>query len=192
VIGRAAMTTAFAAVTRLTQRLGDFLKDRRGVTAIEFALTLPAMLTLYLGSQDVTQGISIQQKVSLTAHAIADLSSQNTSITGAQMTNILNAGTAIIAPFPAGNLTETVSEIAIDSNGNATVVWSSTLNGTALTAGAPVTVPAALAVPNSYLILGQASYNYNPAYSYVLTNTMTLSDQYFLCPRQSASISYSG
>jgi Flp pilus assembly protein TadG len=192
VIGRAAMTTAFAAVTRMTRRLGDFLKDRRGVSAIEFALTLPAMLTLYLGSQDVTQGISIQQKVSLTAHAIADLSSQNTSITGAQMTNILNAGTAIIAPFPAGNLAETVSEIAIDSNGNATVVWSSTLNGTALTAGAPVTVPAALAVPNSYLILGQASYNYNPAYSYVLTNTMTLSDQYFLCPRQSPSISYSG
>lgn len=191
-IGLAAMTTAFAAIARATHRLRGFLNDRRGVSAVEFALTLPAMLTLYLGSQDVTQGISIQQKVSLTAHAIADLTSQSTSISGSQMTNILNAGTAIIAPFSSANLAETVSEIAIDSSGNATVVWSSTLNGTALTVGAPVTVPAALAVPNTYLILGQASYSYNPTYSYVLTNTMTLSDQYFLCPRQSTSISYSG
>jgi Flp pilus assembly protein TadG len=191
-IGLAAMSPAFAAFARATRRLRPFLKDRRGVSAIEFALTLPVMVTLYLGSQDVTQGISIQQKVSLTAHAIADLTSQSTSLTGSQMTNILDAGTAIIVPYSSGNLAETVSEIAIDSNGNATVVWSSTLNGTALMVGAPVTVPAALAVPNSYLILGQASYSFNPPYSSVLTNTMTLSDQYFLCPRQSTSVSYSG
>jgi hypothetical protein len=55
-----------------------------------------------------------------------------------------------------------------------------------------VTVPSALAVPNTYLILGQASYNYNPTYGYVLTNTLTLSDRYFMRPRQSSSISYNG
>lgn len=185
-----ACASVFAASLR--SRLADFVADRRGVSALEFAITLPLMLALYLGTAEVTQGISVKRKVTLTARAVADLSSQYTAITNADLTNIFNAGSAIIAPYTASNLAETVSEIAIDSNGNATVVWSSTSNGTALTVGQTVTLPSGLAVANSYLILGQASYSYNPTYGYVLTNTLTLSDQFYMRPRQSNSISLTG
>jgi Flp pilus assembly protein TadG len=128
----------------------------------------------------------------LVAHAVADLSSQYTAIDNADMSNILNASSAIIAPYAAANLQATVSEISINSQGQATVVWSNTLNGTALAVGQAVTVPSGLAVPNTYLILGQAQYSYNPTYGYVLTNTLTLSDQIFLLPRQSISVAYTG
>ncbi len=185
-----ARVTAVAASLRC--RLANFVADRRGVSALEFAITLPLMLALYLGTAEVTQGISVKRKVTLTARAVADLSSQYTAITNADLTNIFNAGSAIIAPYTVGNLAETVSEIAIDSNGNATVVWSSTSNGTALTVGQTVTLPSGLALPNTYLILGQASYSYNPTYGYVLTNTLTLSDQFYMRPRQSNSISLTG
>lgn len=185
-----ACASVFAASLR--SRLADFVADRRGVSALEFAITLPLMLALYLGTAEVTQGISVKRKVTLTARAVADLSSQYTAITNADLTNIFNAGSAIIAPYTASNLAETVSEIAIDSNGNATVVWSSTSNGTALTVGQTVTLPSGLVVANSYLILGQASYSYNPTYGYVLTNTLTLSDQFYMRPRQSNSISLTG
>jgi len=178
--------TAFA--VSLPSRLARFLKDRGAVAAVEFAITLPVMLGLYLGSVEATQGISVKRKVTLTARAVADLSSQFTSISDADMTNVLNAASAIVAPYTAANLQATVSEVAIDSQGNATVVWSDSFQGTPLTVGQPVTVPSALAVPNTYLILGQASYSYNPAYAYVLTSTLTLSDQFFMRPRQSASI----
>jgi hypothetical protein len=67
-------------------------------------------------------------------------------------------------------------------------VWSDTLNGSALTAGEAVTVPSSLAVPNSYLVLSQVQYTYNPTYGYVLTGTITLHDQIFMRPRQSSSI----
>jgi Flp pilus assembly protein TadG len=180
------------AVAALRWRLEGFIADCRGVSALEFAITLPLMLALYLGTSEVTQGISVKRKVTLTARAVTDLSSQYTAITDADLTNIFNAGAAIIAPYTATNLAETVSEIAIDSNGNATVVWSSTSNGTALTVGSSVTVPSGLAVPNSYLIYGQASYSYNPTYGYVLTKTLTLSDQFYMRPRQSSSISLTG
>ena len=92
------------------------------------------------------------------------------------------------APYAPANLQATVSEVAIDSQGNATVVWSDSLQGTPLAVGQSVTVPSALAVPNTYLILGQASYSYNPPYAYVITSTLTLTDQFFMRPRQSASI----
>ena len=106
----------------------------------------------------------------------------------ADMSNILAAGPAILAPYPTASLQEVVSEISINAQGQPTVVWSDTLNGTALAVGTEVTVPASLAVPNSYLVLSQVYYGYNPTYGYVLTGTMTLEDQIFVRPRQSSSI----
>ena len=58
----------------------------------------------------------------------------------------------------------------------------------ARTVGSAVTVPANLAVPNSYLLLGETSYSYRPSYGYVVTGTMTLSDQIYMHPRQSNSV----
>ena len=177
-----------ARATLLAGRLARFLNDRRAVTAVEFAILLPLLLTIYIGSAEVAQGIAIKHKVTLTAHAVADLSTQFTAINNADMANIFKAASAIIAPYATSGLQATVSEIAVDGQGNATVAWSDSLNGTALPVGQAVTVPAALAVPNTYLILGQAQYSYNPTYGYVLTSTLTLSDQIFLLPRQSGSI----
>ena len=85
-----------------------------------------------------------------------------------------------------------VSEIAINSRATRPSFGATRSNGTALTVGQTVDVPSALAVANSYLILGQASYSYNPTYGYVLTGTLTLSDQFFMRPRQSNSISLTG
>jgi Flp pilus assembly protein TadG len=176
------------ALATIVRRCARFAGDRRGISAVEFAMLLPVMMTLYLGSVEASQGIAADRKVELTAHTLADLASQYTDITDAGMTNLLNAGTAIMAPYPAANLKEVVSELAIDAQGVATVVWSDTLNGTALAVGQTVTVPSSLAVPNTYLVLAQVQYGYNPTYGYVMTGTLTLSDQSMMRPRESASI----
>jgi len=162
--------------------------DCRGVTAVEFALMLPLMLTLFLGSVETSQGVATQRKVSLTAHALADVATQYTDITNADMTNILNAGAAIIAPYSAQQLTEVISELSINAQGQASVVWSDTLGGTARTAGQLVNIPTALAVPNTYLIMAETQFSYTPSYGYVLTGTITLTDQSYMMPRQSTSI----
>ncbi|HUD85663.1 MAG TPA: TadE/TadG family type IV pilus assembly protein [Xanthobacteraceae bacterium] len=183
-------TIAFA--RRFAARLDRFAAERRGLAAVEFAMLLPMMMTLFLGSVEVTTGVAIQRKVTLTAHALADLPSQFTSIASADMSNILSASSDIIAPYAAANLKSVVSELSINGAGQATVVWSATLNGTARTVGSTVNIPASLAVANTYLILGEATYSYNPTYGYVITGTMTLSDQIYMRPRQSNSVTYSG
>lgn len=190
----AAMSAAMSATSAVVnaasamRRRRGFVADRRGVSAVEFAMLLPLMMTLFLGSVEATQGIATNRKVTLTAHALGDLASQYTDINNADMSNILAAGSAIIAPYAAANLREVVSELSINSQGQASVVWSDTLNGTALTAGQIVSVPASLAVPNSYLILAQVSYGYNPTYAFVMTGTVTLQDTSYVLPRQSTSI----
>jgi Flp pilus assembly protein TadG len=178
----------FAYARRLCCSLTHFARERRGLAAVEFAMLLPVMMTLYLGTVEASQGIAADRKVELTAHSLADLASQYTDITNADMSNILNAGTAIIAPYSTANLQEVLSEVSINAQGVGTVVWSDTLGGTALTVGQTVTVPSSLAVPNSYLVLAQVQYAYNPTYGYVMTGTITLKDQSFMRPRESTSI----
>jgi Flp pilus assembly protein TadG len=188
-MGLAMRVSAFA--LRLSRQIARFSGDRSGMSAVEFAMLLPLMVTLYLGSVEISQGISVNRKVTLTARALADLTSQPTKITNADMTNILNAAAAVMNPFPNGPLKATVTQISIDATGKATVVWSDTLNGTARTAGQVISLPAALAVPNTSLIFGEVQYNYKPTIGYVVTGTLTLKDQMYMRPRQSNSITRS-
>ena len=182
------MSSITSIIKAASCRLANFAGECRGVSAVEFALLLPIMMTLYLGCVEASQGIAAHRKVTITSRTLADLSSQYTDITNAEMTNILTAGSAIIAPYAAANLVEVVSEISVNAQGLASVVWSDTLNGTALTAGQTVIIPSSLAVPNTYLLLAQVQYSYNPTYAYVMTGTLNLQDQIYMHPRQSTSI----
>jgi Flp pilus assembly protein TadG len=167
----------------LMPRPAALVRDTSGVSAVEFALLLPVMLTLYLGAVELSQGIAADRKVTLTSRTIADLVSQVTTINNAGMTNSLNAAAAVMAPFPVSNLKVTVSSISIDANGKATIAWSDSLNGSARAVGSTVTLPAALNVPSTSLIWSEVQYSYKPVVGYVITNTLTLKDQIYMRPR---------
>src|SRR3954454_22839425 len=115
---------------RLPHAVAGFARDQRGVSAVEFAMLLPLMITLYLGSVEISQGVAIDRKVTLTTRTVADLASQVSSINNADMTNMLTATAAVIAPFDQSKLKVVVSAVAIDASGTAKVAWSDTLNGT--------------------------------------------------------------
>jgi Flp pilus assembly protein TadG len=140
---------------------------------------------------EISQGIAINRKVTLTARSLADLASQPTKITNTDMTNILNAAAAVVAPYPSTTLKATVTQLNIDSTGQATVAWSDTLNGTARTVGSVVTLPSALAVPSTSLIFSEVEYDYKPTIGYVITGTLPLKDQMYMRPRQANSVTRS-
>ena len=173
----------------LSQHLARLANDQRGVSAVEFAMLLPLMITLYLGTVEVSQGVGIDRKVTLTTRTVADLASQVLTINNADMANLLNASSAVILPYDTTQLKVTVSEVTIDANGVAKIVWSDTLNGTKRTAGTIVTLPAALNVPSTSLIWSEVAYTYKPAIGYVVTGTLNLSDQIYMRPRVSDSVS---
>ena len=175
----------FAFLTRLFGRIASLRRDQSGVSAVEFAMVLPVMLTMYLGAVEISQGVAIHRKVTLTARTVADLASQATSINNTDMTNLLNASSAVVAPFPASQLKVTVSAINIDANGVARVAWSDTLNGTARAVNSTVPLPAALNVPSSQLIWSEVHYNYMPTIGYVITGALNLFDQIYMRPRLS-------
>ena len=182
------MNRALDIVDSIKRKLGGLAADERGVSAVEFAMLLPLMLTLYLGSVELSQGIGAQRKVTVTSRTICDLVSQVASVNNTDMTNALNASSAIMAPFPTSNLKVTVSSVKIDAAGKATVDWSDSFNGTARAKGSTVTLPAALNVANTSLIWSEAQYNYKPVIGYVMTGTLTLTDQIYMRPRVSDTV----
>jgi len=172
----------------LIQRLASFAKDRRGISAVEFAMLLPLMVTMYLGVVEVSKGVAIDRKVTLTTRTMADLASRVSSINNADMSSLLNASASVIAPYQASPLKIVLSAVSIDANGVAKITWSDTLGGTARTVGATVTLPTALNVANTQLIWSEVSYLYNPTFGYVLTGDINLSDQIYMRPRLSDTI----
>ncbi len=175
---------------RLPRWTRRFAGDTQGVSAVEFALVLPLMLTLYLGGAEVAQAISASRKVTLVSRTVADLASQYTTISEVNMTNLLNASAAVVSPFSSNTLKVTVSQVKIDNNNIATIDWSKSRNGTARGTGSSVTLPAALNVKNTWLIWSEAEYAHTPAIGYVLTGTLQLKDQMYMLPRLSSSVKY--
>ncbi len=172
-------TTTFK--SNLMRRFG---RDGRGVSAVEFALVAPVMIGLYFGVVEVSDGVSADRKVSLTTATLANLAAQVSTISSSDMNNILDASSAVIAPYDQSKLKVTVTCINIDSSRRATVKWSVTRNGTANTG--TMTVPSALAVASSQLILAEASYAYTPIVGSNITGTVNLSDKMYMSPRLSA------
>ena len=182
--------TATSSMTRMIRRFG---RDRRGVSAVEFAFIAPVMIGLYLGCVEISDGVAVDRKVSLVAGALANLTAScgssnansgscaNNILSATEMNNILAASSAIIAPYNASNLTMTVSCLSVDANQNVTMKWST---GT-LQSGS-VTILAALAAVPRTLIYSTVSYAYTPIVGYTITGSLTLSDHMYMSPRTQA------
>lgn len=168
-----------------------FAGDRDGISAVEFAIILPFMLTLYLGGSELGDGMSVDFKVTLAARTVADIASQYESIDAPTMSQILGAAQTVVTPYSASNMTVTVSEITTtNGNGAATVTWSCSLNGTARSTGSSYTLPTALqTLPvSTSLILGEVTYPYTPSIGYVITGTINMYQSSFFFPRMSTSV----
>ena len=174
--------------TEIIQRFVNFVRDRRGISAVEFAMILPLMVTMYLGVVEVSRGVAIDRKVTLTTRTMGDLASRVTSINNTDMSSLLNAAAAVVSPYDVNQVKVVLSAVNIDATGVAKVAWSDTLHGSARSVGSTVTVPTALNVPNTQLIWSEVAYNYAPTFGYVLTGNMTLADQLYMRPRLSDTI----
>jgi Flp pilus assembly protein TadG len=82
-----------------------FLKDQKGVAAIEMAFIYPFMILLYFGLVDITGFISFNRKVTSAASLTADLVSQrNISVLKPEVDDMYNAVAMIMSPTPMANV----------------------------------------------------------------------------------------
>jgi Flp pilus assembly protein TadG len=175
---------------KLTFKMPGLNGDQRGIAAIEFALLLPFLAFVYLGTFEITQAISVKHMTAIAASTVANIVTQYPSISQTNdMPDILNAAAAVLTPYPVASAVITVTLIQIDKNGTPTVSWSQSLNGPQRPTGSSIGVPNGLDIPNTSLVFGEATYNYVPLFNYFGMGSIGLYDSVYMFPRsQSGTI----
>lgn len=192
---------------RLKRKVASCLADRRGVAAVEFALIVPMMLAMYLVTMEAGQGIDANKKVSRVGSMVADLITQQQTITASELVAIMQIGESTLQPYNRSRPTITVTAIEItdETTPKVKVAWSHKLvdgNGQAspYVKGSPTTVPDKLKIKGSFLVRVVSSLNYEPFLTYTedqkstlglgaILGAITMSETYHLRPRMSSSVS---
>ena len=137
-------------------RLRRFAADQSGVSAVEFAILLPLMLTMYLGGVEVSQAVSADRKTTLVAaygRRPGRAGDQRHHRRHDQRAQCRRGGRlSVLGEQPQGDGDERVHR---RDRHHATVAWSRTQNGTAHSGVVTSSIPTALMVAKHVADLGR-------------------------------------
>ncbi len=165
----------------ILQRLRSFKGAKGGVAATEFALIMPIMLAMYLGTVEVTQGVLAKRRVNMLARTLADLTSQGSDGTAfTTLQPIFDAAAAVISPLSTTPLKMRITSVTIKTDGTTCVDWSDQRNWTSLAVKSSPTMPTGLADSGAtsaqQIIMAEVQYLYTPVMAYVITGPISISD----------------
>ncbi len=115
----------------MQRMMNTLVNDERGVAAIELAVVLPMLMTLFLGVVEISNFVLVNQRTEKMAHTIADVVSQGEAITTAELDNILSATSEIMKPFPFASLGHVIiTSVHRNVNDTPKVAWQYEGGGT--------------------------------------------------------------
>jgi Flp pilus assembly protein TadG len=167
------------------QRLARFVRDRKGVSAIEFAIIAPVLILAYFGLAELCGAMLAERKTSHVASSIGNLVAESASLTTSDVTDIFAAGDIIMSPDSTTGLEMRVTCIQENAagTGNA-VLWSEGSGLSPIATGTSVsTLPANLITANQSIIMAEAVYTYNVPVAYLLPAAFTYSPVFYYRPR---------
>ncbi len=173
------------------------ITNRDGVAAIEFALLLPIMFMLLIGTVEFSQALTIDRRVTQIASSSADLIARQKQMTTEEVDGVMQIIDHLIRPFDASQLKVTVLNVIadIDDADSTSVCWSYQHNGgaNAYADGQPYVLPEGFLEAGNSLIVAEVVYDYQPMiFQHFLTAGMPLREVFYLKPRQSSFVEYNG
>ena len=164
-----------------------FIKRTDGVAAVEFALIIPIMSAMFIGSVEMSQAITANRRVTMVASTIGDLAARNDqNITDAQILDMMNVGTYLLEPYKAYNASWPANVLSVSlsvigsSAADATktkLEWQCTYdasNATSVSCTCPFTdvvIPPNLVTKSDYVVIAKATYGYKPPFFDVFMKT---------------------
>ncbi len=148
-------------------------RDRRAVSAVEFALILPVLVMFSAGTIEYSRLILVTQKLQSGAFLLADLTARDETVKTADMANIFLAIGEVVKPFDfAGAGRAIVSSVGAAEDDKPTLNWqcpgSGTLAATSLVGtvvGKAVALPAGLAIrKGETIIAAEVYYAFKPLF----------------------------
>lgn len=173
------------------------LDDRRGMGGVEFAILAPILISLYITCFELTIGLSVSKRVTRASATIADLVTQQGSVTKASLATMVDVAKAIFVPYnsSADKISLKITGIQVDANGIPRVAWSwDQGNARPYPAGTVVSdVPAELKANDSFLVRSELAVPHEllmflPGIVSAETRSITISRNYFYRQRGGSSV----
>lgn len=200
-----ALPGALLVLKRWQANVRALVCDRRGVAAVEFAFIAPILLSLYFVTMEVSQAIETNKKVNRVGSMVADLISQQQTISATEVDAVMKIGESTLQPYSRslGKIVVTAIEITNDSAPKVQVVWSRKLDsgatGKGLAKGTPIIVPDALKIKGTFLIRVESVLAYKPVITWAAEGKpvlglaaafdgISMSETYYLRPRMSPTV----
>lgn len=192
-------------MSKMGTRLARLASDRRGVAAVEFALIAPLLLSMYFVTMEVSQGIEANKKVGRVGSMVADLITQQSETSPAQLEAIMKIGESILQPYNRSlpKIVVTAIDITANPGSKVLVAWSGKLVNGVYSKGAAkattTTVPATLNIPGTFLVRVESHLAYKPLITWTAGQKQTLGlaaafdeiamrEAYYLRPRMSPTV----
>lgn len=193
------LTSIWNAVVTQGAKIGiarkRFAKDERGVSAIEFVLIFPLLVTMMAGTVDIGQALTVSRKMNQVVSTLGDMTSQQTAWTTSDIDAIIAGTATIIEPFSKTDLKIDLVVLDVNASLAATVNWGRGYNKTALAknSASPVTIPTNIAQSGVQLIAVKATYSLTTPFSKLLkpitgVTTYNYQKTYIMRPRNGNAI----
>jgi Flp pilus assembly protein TadG len=183
--------------------IGAFRKAEGGAAAVEFAMLLPILITLFFGVVETTLALVCRADVSLMASTSADLISQVNAASSSDLSNVYAAAGTVMYPYYSGGATGKptirITSVVYDST-SATpttagkVAWTCTQTGTGTltpasrSTGSTVTFSQPLMLTNGSVLMAEVAYNYVSPTTKVITGAINMTNNFYTKPRRIAQI----
>ena len=113
----------------MINRIRNFVQNRDGIAAVEFALIAPALIMLYVGMVEMVHFGSASTKVSSVGGSIADLVARSSFVDDDDIATVFSASSTIMGTIDDSTLQVVISSVAAQADGTYKVAWSDGFNG---------------------------------------------------------------
>lgn len=168
--------------------LGErFVSSQDATAVVEFAIILPAMIFLYIGSVEASRALTYDRRLESASAALGDLVSQSpTDILESELNDLFAAAKTTIAPHDASGVKQVVTCVRLLANGDTNVLWSHGYNG-----GTTHTVNTSFNLPDdfkaiagdTYVIVSEAELGYTPLTGIVMAGGFKMHSINYYLPR---------
>lgn len=172
---------------------GRLARCHKGVAAVEFAMVVPIMFLLFVGSVEFSQAITVDRRVTQVASSTADLIARERSITTSDVNGVMDIVDHLMSPYDPSLLKLTLINVysSMSSAADTKVCWAYNHNGGVnnYSQEQTYTLPTGILEAGNSVIVTEVRYNYEPLiFRYFITSTFPLEEKFFLKPRLSKSV----
>lgn len=184
-------------VARVRALVSRFATSSSGVAIVEFALVVPLLLVLYLGSIEASSLYTVDRRITVISGTMGDLVSRwdpdRGDLPQATIDDYFTAAEVIMTPYDPTGLGQVVSLVSVDEDGVALVVWSEKAGpATARAAGSAFPLAATTALnqlsrDTGCLVASETTYSYTPALGVVFQDAVSLAHTSYFLPRYASA-----